>query len=242
MRLTVLGGAAACPNPGQGSSAYLLDVAGQSFLLDCGPNTILELRKHREIDQVGTILISHVHSDHTLDLVPYRYGLKYIPGLSDRKIPLWMPPEGTAFLGRVANAFAMGTEGSDDFFDSLFEIHEYAHDGELSFDDVRVRLFRTNHPVPCWAMRVESSEGTLVYMADTGPQDNLVEIASGADILICEGTEVDHSKVDGIDERPHISAAEAGCIAREAGVGTFVLTHIWESLGPQNYVAAAQAS
>lgn len=239
MRLTVLGGSAACPNPGQGSSSYLLEVAGRRWLLDCGPDTLSELRKHAELDQIDQLLISHVHADHTLDLVPYRYGLKYAPGIERGRIPLWMPPDGTGFLSKVAAAFAGGAEGADDFFSDQFDIQEYDPDQTLTLDDVEIRFFRTNHPVPCWAMRIESDEGTLVYLADTGPQENLVEIARDADILICEGTFPDLEGLEGMTNRPHITADEAGAIARDSRARVFVLTHLWWTVGFDRYLASA---
>ncbi|MFW6075443.1 MAG: MBL fold metallo-hydrolase [Chloroflexota bacterium] len=239
MRLTVLGGSAACPNPGQGSSSYLLEVNGKRWLLDCGPDTLSELRKHVELDQIDQILISHVHADHTLDLIPYRYGLKYAPGIERVCIPLGMPPDGTDFLRRVSTAFAAGAEPADTFFSEHFEVTEYDPDQPLTLDDATVRFFRTNHPVPCWAMRIESDEGTLVYLADTGPQDDLVHIARDADILICEGTMLDAVGVENMIERPHISAEEAGRIARDSGAGIFVLTHLWWTIGFERYLESA---
>jgi ribonuclease BN (tRNA processing enzyme) len=241
MKVTVLGGAAACPNPGQGSSAYLVEIGGTTSLVDCGPNTISELRKHIELDDIDQILISHFHSDHTLDLVPYRYGLRYIPGMKPRRVPLWLPPNGHEFLSRVANAFAMGTEPADDFFDVVFDVRIYSAEEPLAIGSASVRFFQTNHPVPCWAMRFESTEGTLVYLADTGPQDNLVDIARNADILICEGTFLSESGDNMPDDRPHITACEAGEIGREAGVGELILTHYWASLGPDRYLADAES-
>ena len=239
MKLTVLGGAAACPNPGQGSSSYLLEIAGQRWLIDCGPDTISQLRRHAELDTIDAILISHVHSDHTLDLLPFRYGLRYMPGLERRRIPLWLPPGGIDFLDRVANAYSMGTEAADDFFSGVFDIRQYNPDEGLTLNGVSIHFFPTNHVVPCWAMRFESDEGVLVYLADTGPQDNLVDISRDADIFIGEGTFLDHEDVAETTDRPHLSAYEAGVIAREAGVRHFVFTHYWASLGPDRYIKAA---
>ncbi|MEX2425945.1 MAG: MBL fold metallo-hydrolase, partial [Thermomicrobiaceae bacterium] len=187
MELTILGGAAACPNPGQGSSSYLLSVDGHHWLLDCGPNILQELRKHIEIDEIEHIWISHTHSDHTLDLVPMRYGLKYDPGVRRVRPELHLPPEGAQFLDRVAAAFAMGAEGAESFFHDQFDVSEYEPSTVLYFGAVSVQFLRTDHPVPCWAMRIESRSGTLVYLADTGPGADLLEFARGADILICEG-------------------------------------------------------
>lgn len=240
MKLTVLGGAAACPNPGQGSAGYLLEFDRTTWLIDCGPNTIQELRKHTKLDQIDRIFISHVHSDHTLDLVPFRYGLKYSPGMQIIRPVLMMPPGGHRFLHRVASAWAMGAEGEDGFFEDVFEIQEYDPESELIIDDIRVRFLRTNHPVPCWAMRFDQGAHSFVYLADSGPMDELVQFASGADILICEGTYPSYRDVADLTGRPHLSALEAGQIARDAGVTHFVLTHLWATAGFDRYQSEAE--
>lgn len=240
MELVVLGGAAACPNPGQGSSSYLVKSGSENILLDCGPNTLQELRKHVDLDQIDHVVVSHVHADHTLDLVPFRYGLKYAPGLDQSRPQLHMPPTGNDFLQRVATAYSMGAETADDFWSSTFEVSEYQPEEILSLRDVQIRFLRTNHPVPCWAIRLESSAGTLVYLADTGPQESLVEFARDADILICEGT---YPELDAgmSDDRPHLSAFEAGAIARDASAGMLILTHLWATAGLDRYLAQAAA-
>lgn len=241
MELIVLGGSAACPNPGQGSSSYLLKTRDETILIDCGPNTLLELRKHVEIDQLDRIIISHVHADHTLDLVPLRYGLNYAPAILPNRPLLQVPPESCVFLQRVANAFSMGTEKVEGFWESVFDVVEYDPDATITKGDMQIRSMRTNHPVPCWAMRFESSEGTLVYLADTGPLDGLVKFAKDADVLICEGTYPELEPGQNRD-RPHLSAFEAGLIGREAGAGELILAHMWATAGFDRYQSAAESS
>mgnify|MGYP001117279347 CR=1 FL=1 len=233
MRLTVLGGSAACPNPGQGCSAYLLEAEGQYLLLDCGPDTLATLQEHIALDQLDGVLISHLHADHLLDLVPLRYGLKYMPGLARNRIPLWMPPGGRAFLHQLASVLAMGDERSEVFFEDVFMVAEYDPSRLLQLGPFQIRFRPTRHYVPCWACRIEVDGRTIVYLADTGPDDDLADLARSATVLICEATlSGDPDPVEGQGGvRGHLSAREAGALAAAAGAERLVLTHYWASLG-----------
>ena len=65
MRLTVLGGAAAGGNPGQGTSGYLVQARGAAIALDLGFGTLAELRLHASMRDLDAIVVSHLHLDHT---------------------------------------------------------------------------------------------------------------------------------------------------------------------------------
>lgn len=242
MRLTVLGGAAACPNPGQGSAGYLVEHDGTRLLLDCGPDTLSVLRAHTDFRQIDAVLISHVHSDHTLDLVAYRYGLKYAPGADGRAVPLWMPPGGTDFLNRVAVAFAAGDERANAFFSEVFAFEEYDPAATYMIGPFTIRFHPSRHYIPCWAMRIEAGGRSLAYLADTGPMSELAEFACDVDLAICEGT-----LPEGAEEQPggssgHLTAGQAGALAAAAGARRLLLTHLWAEIGNAAYQAAAEAT
>lgn len=69
---------------------------------------------------------------------------------------------------------------------------------------------------------------TLAYVADVrGSQDNrekIVELSRGADILFCEGAFL-HEDKERADETYHLTAREAGELARRAGVTRLVVFH-----------------
>jgi ribonuclease Z len=65
----------------------------------------------------------------------------------------------------------------------------------------------------------------IVYSGDTRPTEGLLEAASGADVLIHEAT-FDDSLTCKADENRHSTVTQAAEVAKEAGVGTLVLTHI----------------
>src|SRR5687767_7989083 len=115
MKLTVLGGSAAGPNPGQGCSGYLVETGQTRLVLDLRPGTLPELRRQTDYRRLDDVVISHLHLDHVLDLLALRFLLAYNPVPRPDRLPLWLPPGGTDVLERAAPAFA-GPEKSADFF------------------------------------------------------------------------------------------------------------------------------
>jgi ribonuclease BN (tRNA processing enzyme) len=226
LRLTVLGGAAAWPNPGQGCSSYLVRSDNASVLLDCGPDTLHELRRHADYTAIDAVVLSHCHSDHILDLVPYRYGLIYGPTRPARTIPLWIPPGGTRVLRDLATALGQLGEDVETFWSAAFELREYDPLGALTIGDVKFSFASTQHFVPCFAMRVEAGGRALCYSSDTGAIAPLVELARSADLLIAEATLVEQPNGP-VASRGHLTPAEAGELARQAGVARLLLTHLW---------------
>lgn len=80
----------------------------------------------------------------------------------------------------------------------------------------------------------------LVVVGDVGRTDNLVEPARGANTLVIESTyleeEAEMARVFG-----HLTAAQAGRLAREAGVGTLILTHLSRRYTARQVLAEARA-
>ncbi len=226
MKLTVIGGSAACPNPGDAGSSYLVTHDGFSLVLDCGPDSISRLRQHAELRDIGAVLISHLHSDHTLDLVPFRYGLRYIRGPRGPRIPLWMPPDGRNFLDQLGRVFALGAEAREPFFDGEFDIHEYDPDGSFDLGPLSVSFMPTQHFIDCWAMRVRAGGRQLAYLADSAPIDALVDFARDVDVAVCEAT-LSSREAGSPENSGHMTAAQAGEIAQRAGVRHLILTHLW---------------
>jgi ribonuclease BN (tRNA processing enzyme) len=109
----------------------------------------------------------------------------------------------------------------------------------LDDNGVRVTAILVQHaPVfPALAYRFDTASGSAVFSGDTGPCDNLVRLAQGADYLVHEVIDVDFianlvKKMPNRDNiikhltESHTSPEEAGRMARLAGVKTLVLSHL----------------
>jgi ribonuclease Z len=92
------------------------------------------------------------------------------------------------------------------------------HGEDVELGDGRVVKSRDVVDAPREGMKI-------AYSGDTRPSEGLIEAASGADILIHEAT-FDDSLTEKADENHHSTVTQAAEVAKEAGVGTLVLTHI----------------
>lgn len=189
MRLTVLGGSAAAPNPGEGCSGYLLETTNTRIVLDLGPGTFPELRRHTDYRTLTAVLISHMHLDHILDLLTLRNALAYNPIPPSARIPLWLPPGGAQLLAALARVFAEPDDVAT-FFASYFSIDEFEPSNTLAIGNLVVSFTPTVHYVPCWAIRVTqtATSKSLAYTADTGPAADLSRMIEGSQVLLAEAT------------------------------------------------------
>jgi ribonuclease BN (tRNA processing enzyme) len=240
VKVTVLGGSAAGVNTGAGSSGYLVETDRARIVLDLGSGTLPELRRHTDFRSLDAIVISHMHLDHVLDLAALRFALSYNPVPAIERTPLWLPPHGFETLLRLASAFT--SDDPVDFFADVFDARIYDPSGLLEINDVTIRFQPTVHYIPCWAMRLETSQGaSLGYTADTGPASPLAPFFDGVDALIAEGTNLEPGDEPFLS-RGHLTSAEAGTLAEEVGAETLILTHLWEENGFESYRKAAAST
>lgn len=238
MKVTVLGGAAAGGNTASGCSGYLVQSGGTNLVVDLGPGTLPELRKHCDFRAVDAIIITHWHVDHFLDLAAFRFAAAYNPRPLDRQIPVYMPL-GTASLLRRFGSSLPQDEKDYGFFDVCFAIQEYDPEAPHNIAGLTCRFHPTKHYVPCWAVRIRDRSGPeLGYTADTGPDAGLEQFLDGVQTLVAESTELE--RAPNVVDPGHLTAYEAGRLASDCGAETLVLTHMWEEYGFDNYLHQAR--
>ena len=215
MRLTIVGCSGSAPGPDGPSSAYLVEQDGFRLLLDLGSGAFGALQRHVDPAQVDAVVLSHLHADHCLDLTAMVVHRRYVvAGLPPLPV---LGPEGTH--DRLALAY---DPAAPDGLRDVFDVRTVTP-GERELGPFRLRFARVAHPVPTHAVRISAGGRDLVYSGDTGPSDALVELATGADVLLCEASFPDD------EPRPpdlHLTGREAGEHADRAGVGRLLVTHV----------------
>ena len=230
MRLTVVGCAGSAPGPKSAASCYLVEQDGFRLLLDLGNGAFGPLQGHTDPAGIDAVFLSHLHADHCLDVAPFVVWHRYSGRSGGGLVPLYAPDGAER---RLALAYDMDGAVLTDVFDFVA-----VGPGSFSLGPFEVTLARTVHPVECYAIRLTAGGRSLVYTADTGPSDRVVELARGADVLLAEA-----AHPPGADQPPglHLTGKGAGEHAAAAGVGRLLLTHVPAWVDPAGQVASARA-
>lgn len=209
-RLTILGSSARFATADRACSGYLLDVDGHRIWLDAGAGTWQSLLRHCSFEDLEGVVLTHRHPDHATDVFQLQHALLFGPAGRLPSIPLWAPAETLDLL----NAY-------DDLNDG-FETNVVAGGSSFEHAGATFRFFAMAHPPETVGVRVESPDGVLAYSADSGDAADFGGLAGGASLFLCEASNQDSDEL----WEGHLRAAQAGRIAREAGVRRLVLTHL----------------
>ena len=236
MRLTVLGKSPSWQDAGGACSGYLIEEGDTTVLVDCGNGVFAKLRERVDYVDVDGVVISHLHADHFLDLVPYSYALTYAPRQQPVPVDRWpgtdhpacpvlhVPPGARQVFRRV-----VGSWGNEDLIENAFDLHEYDPSSEVEIGPIRIRFQEVPHFTETFAMSISSTNGSgrIVYGADSSPTEALEEFARDADLMLVEAT---LPRPERTGMRGHLTPGEAGEHARGAGAKQLLLVHISDEL------------
>jgi ribonuclease BN (tRNA processing enzyme) len=222
-----------------GCAGLLVQTDHTRLVLDLGPGTLQELRRHTDFRRLDAVIVSHMHVDHVLDLLALRHALAYNPLPAPAPVPIWLPPGGADLLAQATAPFDACDEPGR--FAATVTVAEYDPARPLTIGDAVITFAPAVHYIPAWAIRVQATAGrALGYTGDTGPAAALAGFFAGVDVLVAEATLLDPGARPS-DVWGSLTAAEAGELAVAAGPDTLVLTHMWEELGLAAYRARAAA-
>ena len=235
MELQVVGHRAGWPDVKSPTSAYLVFAESATILLDCGAGVTSVLRDLIDVQDLDGIWISHMHPDHCFDLQILAMVRSYQRNSvqpRDRnetgRCPLYLPIGATEKVKAVNDLYQADTPEYQYFnsmFTDEFECIEYSPRDTLKLGDCTMQTMPMVHAGGSSAIRISDAEGkSIVYSGDTGWCDQLVDLATGADLLVCETT-VDEPDKSG---QGHLCAREAGRVAAESGTEHLLLTHFFD--------------
>ena len=221
--VTILGSGTCVPSLTRSSCSLLMEIQGEKLLFDCGPGTMHRLLEaNTPIFDISFIFLSHFHPDHSGELVPFLFSNKYADGYR-RKVPL------TVVAGKGLHRFYNGLKTvygdwiqlAPGLFDRI-ELDNKAFNSRR-FDNFTVETLPVEHNDESIAYRVSTPNGaSAVYSGDTDVSENLVTLATHADLLICES-----AFPDALKTRGHLTPSLAGRIAAEANVRKLALIHFY---------------
>jgi len=234
LRLTIVGCAPAYSlRPGHASSCYLVESGDEGILLDIGQGAFAALGAYREPSTLGGIVISHLHPDHAIDLIPLRHYLRYGTGQA-RSVPLRAPHELRARLDALMGeaGFLDGLPGPD------------LEPGTFSLGPLRIEARPVTHALNSFGFRVtpaaapKASAG-LVYSGDCGEGEDLLALVRAGDTILCEASWGTSDTV--APEAAHLTARQAAEVARDGRAASLILTHVLDAHDPASAAEAAGA-
>jgi len=210
VELTILGCDGSYAGPGGSCTGYLLRTDTTSVWLDAGPGTLGAVQEHVALTDLDAIVVTHEHPDHCLELPVVRNALKYVLDVEGMRVIT------TAGVRQLVDHISDGAEPT-------FSWEVVSDGGRATVGDIELAFVRTDHPVETLAVRASHGGRALGYTADTGSKFSFA--AFGSDPLhlaLCEATLAPERQ--GTFE--HLTGAEAGVLAREAGAEHLLLTHL----------------
>jgi ribonuclease BN (tRNA processing enzyme) len=222
VQLTVLGKSPAWQDAGGACSGYLVEGGGACVLLDCGSGVFGKLRAVRDYGDVDAVVLSHLHADHVLDLIPYASALTYAPPRQNTP-RLLAPPGAREAFRRLCAAAGMREE----HIERAFALEEYDPAGQAGINGLTVRFQPVPHFLPTNAVELQADGVRITYSADSSPSDDLCAFAADTDLLLIEAT-LPQPESEG--PRGHLTPAEAGQHGRRANARRLVLTHVSDEL------------
>jgi len=215
LRLTILGTAKIADQQHANTHMALVSDNG-TVLVDCVGTAIVRLEQAGiPFASVEEVILTHFHPDH-------------VSGVPSLLMDMWLTGRQKPLrifglhhtLERLEDLMSFyHWDNWPGFFQvSFHRLPEREKIAVLERDGFRVLASPVRHYVPTLGLRFERADGSraMAYSCDTEPCQAVINLASGADVLIHEASGAGPG---------HSSASQAGGIARQAEVGRLLLIH-----------------
>jgi len=234
--MTVLGaGPAYTDRPGASGAAYLLRTAEAAILLDLGQGSFPRLVAAIEPSTLDAVVVSHLHPDHFIDLIPLRHYLLY----------QFRPPRRLRVIAPAGLAERLDAlHAEPGFTAAALDVQPFDAEPaatEMVIRDVRLEARRVTHTADSHAVRIApiDAEAGLVYSGDCGRAEDLAPLIRPGDTLLVEASFGAGPVPPGAG---HLDAPAIATLVRATSPGAVLLTHLQMGFDPDAAVAIVQAA
>jgi ribonuclease BN (tRNA processing enzyme) len=248
-RIHILGAGTPTPTPARFGSSYVVEVAGEQLMVDCGPATTHKLVKAglwpTDIDY---LFFTHHHFDHDVDY-PCFLLCRWDQSIGkENRLQVYGPD--------LTEKITEGIIGEDGVFahDWKARVNHptsqqvYMNRGGVlprkppdvlakdvgpgrvySATDWEMSAAPAEHVQP-WldslAYRLDSPEGSVIFTGDTEPCQSVLDLARDADVMLCMCWDDQETMEQNGEASRQCGTTGAARMAQEAGVKRLVLVHI----------------
>ncbi|AFT80223.1 beta-lactamase-like protein [Alteromonas macleodii str. 'Black Sea 11'] len=238
----VLGSGGPELDDGRASSAYVVWVDDKArVLVDAGSGSSIQFgAAGASFESLEVILLSHLHTDHAVDLPSFVKGSYFTKRTENLTI---MGPDGNDIMPST-KAYVSSLIGKEGAFKYLSSYTIEDHDdytistesiGTASFeqpfkksvsDNINVEAMAVNHgPIPALAWKISANGCEVVFSGDTNDkQGNLARFAANVDLLVLHNAIDDDANQNA--KNLHMTPQQIIDIAEQSKAKQILLSHI----------------
>ena len=219
MKLTVLGSGYFIPMENRNNSGYLLEIGGESLLLDTGSGSLRQLVKTgHSVWDISKIFYSHLHIDHFADILPILFTRKYSkPEKGQGKLQIFGHNDLSKFIAEFEKIFGKWIVNED----YPYEVTSL-EPGHYHFDKFDIKVYRGKHADQSLMYRFEDQSGRVfLYTGDTDMSDELLIAAKNVDFLVTEFSSTNENPVSG-----HLSPQKINALLQKCRPKLTLLSHL----------------
>jgi len=242
LELVVLGSGG--PRPfGRAGSSYIVEVNGTPrILVDAGPGAFLRIGELKiDLDQVDTVLLTHLHIDHSGDLPGFFKARTLTASAASIHFNVFGPAGAGLFPSTTRFLNLLFEKGGAWEYQKTFGADEEIRGVDLPIDlksterqivdanGLRITAIATHHgDCPSVAYRVDYGNESIAFSGDMDASavPNLVHLAKGCSLLVFHCAVLDPPKSPPILYTLHTPPMRIGEAARDAGAKRVLLSHI----------------